>query len=77
VRQSSIALLEEQGYYEKNPYFFTTIKQLEFAREAPLTPSWPGIAKEINAGIEQALLENLPALDALKAAEERARDQLE
>lgn len=77
VRQSSITLLEEQGYYEENPYFYTTIQQLEFAREAPLTPAWPGISKEINAGMEQALLENLPALDALKDAEERARDQLE
>lgn len=77
VRYSSIKLLEEQGYYAEKPYFYTTIEQLAFAREAPLTPFWPAISKEIQSAMEESMLNNVPALDALKAAEERARDALE
>ncbi|NJM07028.1 extracellular solute-binding protein [Candidatus Gracilibacteria bacterium] len=77
VRYSSIKLLEEQGYYEEKPYFYTTIRQLEFAREAPLTPFWPAISKEIQTAMEESMLNNVPAMDALKAAEDRARDALE
>lgn len=77
VRYSSIKILEDQGYYTEKPYFYTTIRQLEFAREAPLTPFWPAISKEMQTAMEESMLNNVPALDALKAAEDRARDALE
>lgn len=77
VRQSSVKVLEDQGYYKEKPYYYTTIRQLEFAREAPLSPAWPAIAKEITAGIEDAMLNNVPASEALQRAQERAQDQVE
>ncbi|GAB4450222.1 MAG: ABC transporter substrate-binding protein [Chloroflexi bacterium OHK40] len=77
VRYSSIKILEEQGYYADRPYFYTTIEQLQFAREAPLTPFWPAISKEMQTAMEESMLNNVPAIDALRAAEERARDALE
>lgn len=77
VRQSSLDLLREQNYYAENPEFETTIKQLEFAREAPLTPYWPAISSEINSGIEEALINKVPAAQALAAAQERAQRDVE
>ncbi len=73
VRQSSIDLLTEQGYYGERPNFKTAIDQLEYAREAPSTPQFPAIAKEIGTGMEETLVNNVPAIDALRKAQERAQ----
>ena len=73
VRNSSIDLLTQQGYYRERPQFKTTIDQLQYAREAPLTPHWPAIAKEITKGMEAILVSNQPALEALTRAQERAQ----
>ena len=66
-------LLTQQGYYRDRPQFKTTLDQLQYAREAPLTPHWPAIAKEITKGMEEALVNNVPAAQALKKAQERAQ----
>jgi sn-glycerol 3-phosphate transport system substrate-binding protein len=73
IRKTSIELLEKQGYYKERPQYKTTIDQLQFAREAPLTPHWPAIAKEITKGLEALLVNNTPALEALTKAQERAQ----
>lgn len=73
IRKSSIELLTQQGYYRDRPQFKTTIDQLHYAREAPLTPHWPAIAKEITKGMEEILVNNTPAAQALKKAQERAQ----
>jgi sn-glycerol 3-phosphate transport system substrate-binding protein len=73
VRQSSIDLLTGQGYYGERPNFKTAIDQLQYAREAPSTPQFPAIAKEINKGMEETLVNNVPASDALRKAQERAQ----
>ena len=73
IRKSSIELLTQQGYYRDRPQFKTTIDQLQYAREAPLTPHWPAIAKEITKGMEDVLVNNAPALQALTKAQERAQ----
>jgi sn-glycerol 3-phosphate transport system substrate-binding protein len=73
VRNSSIELLTQQGYYRERPQFKTTIDQLQYAREAPLTPHWPAIAKEITKGMEAVIVSNQPALEALTRAQERAQ----
>jgi sn-glycerol 3-phosphate transport system substrate-binding protein len=73
VRQSSIDLLTEQGYYQERPNFKTAIDQLQYAREAPSTPQFPAIAKEIGTGMEETLVNNVPAIDALRKAQERAQ----
>jgi len=73
VRQSSIDLLTEQGYYGERPNFKTTIDQLQYAREAPSTPQFPAIAKEIGKGMEETLVNNVPASEALRKAQERAQ----
>jgi sn-glycerol 3-phosphate transport system substrate-binding protein len=77
IRQSSIEILEEQGYYSEKPYYRTTIEQLQFAREAPLTPFWPAISKEINVAMDEVMLNNVPAAEALAAAQERAQEAVE
>ena len=77
VRYSSVELLREQKYYEKNPAFETTIKQLEFAKAAPSTPYWPVISKEMGTAIEDVLINNTPAIDALKKAEAAAQAEIE
>jgi len=73
VRQSSIDLLTEQGYYGERPNFKTAIDQLQYAREAPSTPQFPAIAKEIGTGMEETLVNNIPAVEALRKAQERAQ----
>lgn len=73
VRQSSVELLTQQGYYQERPQFKTTIDQLQYAREAPLTPHWAAISKEITNGMETILVNNTPALEALTKAQERAQ----
>ena len=73
IRKTSIELLTQQGYYRDRPQFKTTIDQLEYAREAPLTPHWPAIAKEVTKGMEEILVNNAPALQALTKAQERAQ----
>ena len=77
VRYSSVDLLREQKYYEQNPAFETTIKQLEFAKAAPSTPYWPVISKEMGTAIEDVLVNNTPAIDALKKAEAAAQAEIE
>ncbi len=76
VRQSSIELLTEEGYYNERPNFKTAIDQLEFAREAPLTPRFPAIAKEITKAMEESLINNVPAAEALAGAQERSQELL-
>ena len=73
IRKTSIELLTQQGYYRDRPQFKTTIDQLQYAREAPLTPHWPAIAKEVTKGMEEILVNNAPALQALTKAQERAQ----
>jgi sn-glycerol 3-phosphate transport system substrate-binding protein len=73
IRKSSIDILTQQGYYRERPQFKTTIDQLQYAREAPLTPHWPAIAKEITKGMEEVLVNNAPAAQALAKAQERAQ----
>ncbi len=73
VRKSSIELLTQQGYYKDRPQFKTTIDQLQYAREAPLTPHWPAIGREINKGKEAILVNNTPVLETLTQAQERAQ----
>jgi sn-glycerol 3-phosphate transport system substrate-binding protein len=73
IRKSSIELLTQQGYYRDRPQFKTTIDQLQYAREAPLTPHWPAIAKEVTKGMEDILVNNTPAAQALAKAQERAQ----
>jgi ABC-type glycerol-3-phosphate transport system substrate-binding protein len=73
IRKSSVELLTQQGYYRDRPQFKTTLDQLQFAREAPLTPHWPAICKEITKGMDEALVNNVPAAQALKKAQERAQ----
>jgi maltose-binding protein MalE len=46
---------------------------LQYAREAPLTPHWPAIAKEVTKGMEDILVNNTPAAQALAKAQERAQ----
>ncbi len=77
VRYSSVEKLRAEKYYEQNPAFETTIKQLEFAKAAPSTPYWPVISKEIATAIEDVLVNNTPALDALKKAEAAAQAEIE
>lgn len=77
VRYSSVEQLRAEGYYNENPAFETTINQLEFAKAAPSTPFWPAIAKEITTAIEDVLINNTPAIDALTAAQERTQPELE
>jgi sn-glycerol 3-phosphate transport system substrate-binding protein len=77
VRYSSVEKLRAEKYYEKNPAFETTIKQLEFAKAAPSTPYWPVISKEIGTAIEDVLVNNTPAIDALKKAEAAAQAEIE
>lgn len=73
VRKSSIDILTKAGYYKERPQFQTTIDQLQYAREAPLTPHWAAIAKEITKGMEASLVNNQPALESLTKAQERAQ----
>jgi sn-glycerol 3-phosphate transport system substrate-binding protein len=73
IRKSSIELLTQQGYYRDRPQFKTTIDQLQYAREAPLTPHWPAIAKEITKSMEEILVNNVPAAQSLAKAQERAQ----
>lgn len=73
VRQSSIEILTKQGYYQERPQFKTTIDQLQYAREAPLTPHWPAIGREITKGMEAVLVNNTPAQEALTKAQESAQ----
>lgn len=73
IRKTSVDLLTQQGYYRERPQFKTTLDQLQYAREAPLTPHWPAIAKEITRGMEESLVNNVPAAQALKKAQERAQ----
>ncbi len=77
VRYSSVEKLRTEKYYEKNPAFETTIKQLEFAKAAPSTPYWPVISKAIGTAIEDVLVNNTPAIDALKKAEAAAQAEIE
>lgn len=77
VRYSSVEQLRAEGYYEENPAFETTIKQLEFAKAAPSTPYWPVISKEIGTAMEDVLVNNTPAIDALKKAEAAAQAEIE
>jgi ABC-type glycerol-3-phosphate transport system substrate-binding protein len=77
VRKSSIEILTKAGYYQERPQFKTSIDQLQYAREAPLTPAWPAIAKEITKGMEASLVNGLPALEALTKAQERAQQILQ
>lgn len=72
VRKSSIDILTKEGYYSAQPQFKTTIDQLQYAREAPLTPQWPAIAKEITKANEEILVNNASALDTLTKTQERA-----
>lgn len=76
VRKSSIELLTQQGYYKERPNFQTTLDQLQYAREAPLSPHWPAIAKEITKGMEESLINNVPAKDALIKAQARAQEMI-
>jgi sn-glycerol 3-phosphate transport system substrate-binding protein len=73
IRKSSVEILTQQGYYRDRPQFKTTLDQLQYAREAPLTPHWPAIAKEITKGMEDILVNNAPAAQALTKAQERAQ----
>jgi ABC-type glycerol-3-phosphate transport system substrate-binding protein len=73
VRKSSIDILTQQGYYKERPQFKTTIDQLQYAREAPLTPHLPAIFKEITKAMEAILVNNTPALEAMTRAQERAQ----
>jgi ABC-type glycerol-3-phosphate transport system substrate-binding protein len=73
VRQSSIEILTKQGYYQERPQFKTTIDQLQYAREAPLTPHFPAIGREIVKAMEAILVNDTPALEALTQAQERAQ----
>lgn len=73
VRKSAIEILTQQGYYKEYPQYTTTIDQLQYAREAPLTRHFPAIAKEITKGMEAILVNNTPALEALTKAQERAQ----
>jgi len=73
IRKSSIEILTQQGYYRDRPQFKTTLDQLQYAREAPLTPHWPAIAKEITKGMDEVLVNNTPALQALTKAQERSQ----
>ena len=68
-----VDLLTEQGYYGERPNFKTAIDQLQYAREAPSTPQFPAIVKEINNGMEQTLVNNVPAIEALTNAQERTQ----
>jgi len=77
VRKSSIELLTQEGYYQERPNFKTAIDQLQYAREAPLTPRFPAIAKEITKGMEEALINNVPAAESLARAQERAQELLD
>ena len=73
IRKSSVELLTQQGYYRERPQFKTTLDQLQFAREAPASPHWPAITKEITKGLDEILVNNVPAAQALKKAQERAQ----
>lgn len=77
VRHSAVDILRAEGYYEEHPEFETTIKQLEFAKAAPSSPFWPVISKEITTAMEEALINNVPALEALTKAQERTQPELE
>jgi len=77
IRKSSVELLTQQGYYKDRPQFKTTLDQLQFAREAPLTPRWPTIAKEITKAMEEILVNNVPANQALTKAQQRAQALLD
>lgn len=77
IRKTSVDLLTQQGYYKERPQFKTTLDQLQFAREAPLTPHWPAICKEITKGMDEVLVNNTPAAQAMKKAQERAQALVE
>jgi sn-glycerol 3-phosphate transport system substrate-binding protein len=76
VRQSSIDILTQEGYYKEFPNYQTAIDQLEYAREAPITPDFPRVAKEIVKGVEASLINNVPAKEALTQAQQSAQELL-
>lgn len=76
VRQSSIDMLIAEGFYDDAPQYLTAIEQLQFARHAPLTAAWPSMSIEMARGMEEVLVNNVPALDAMTRAQERAQESL-
>jgi maltose-binding protein MalE len=66
-------LLTQQGYYKDRPQFKMTLDRLQFTREAPLSPQWPAICKEITKATDEVLANNVPAAQALNKAQERSQ----
>ncbi|MFN8523971.1 MAG: ABC transporter substrate-binding protein [Chloroflexota bacterium] len=77
VRKSSIESLEREGYYRDRPQFRTTIEQLRYAREAPISPQLPAVAKEITKGMEAILVDRADPVDAMVKAQQRAQSALD
>ena len=76
VRQSAVDTLTKKGYYDKAPQYKTAVDQLVNARQAPLTGAWPAISDVIAKGMEEVLINNVPALDAMTRAQQKSTDLL-
>jgi sn-glycerol 3-phosphate transport system substrate-binding protein len=68
VRKSAVELLTKEGFYKEHPNFKTSVDQLQFAREMPTDPSWPGAMGTIHAALRQCLEQDKPAVDSLTTA---------
>lgn len=76
IRESAEKSPELQAYYKENPNFTIAIKQLEYAKETPSVEQIKRIESEINKAMEKAVVQKVPALDALHAAAETVRGAL-
>ena len=66
VRESARAALAAEGFYQRHPEFEVSLKQLPFAREAPLLPKWVAFSKIIGQSVVSIVRDDAPALDTLR-----------
>lgn len=71
VRESACTLLRTEGFYREFPAFETAIKQMKFAREAPLLPQWPAAWGIIGDAMTSVVRDDAAALETLKTAEKQ------
>ncbi|MHB1653341.1 MAG: ABC transporter substrate-binding protein [Desulfitobacteriaceae bacterium] len=76
IRESAEKSPELQAYYKENPNFTVAIKQLEYAKEVPSVEKIKQIEWEINKAMEKAVIQKVPAQEALKGVADTVRGVL-
>jgi sn-glycerol 3-phosphate transport system substrate-binding protein len=81
VNKKAEAILQSEGWFEKNPAFYVALDQLKEtkvtpATSGPLHSAMPEVNDAIMKALEQVLIGNVPAADALKSAQEASNSSI-